>query len=82
MQANLRVSNKYDKTNWSSLQICIVNIDRLVVEWLNVSVHGASFFLMFIDVVLNSMTVPIRLVLPVFFTLISYMLLAFIIYAQ
>ncbi|KAI7894855.1 uncharacterized protein EV154DRAFT_576681 [Mucor mucedo] len=64
----------------------ILNADQstnsLVVEWLNVSVHGASFFLMFIDVLLNTMTIPIRLVLPVFFTLISYMLLAFIIYAR
>lgn len=81
MQANQQVKReKVRDKKITHNQIFLIG--SLVVEWLNVSVHGASFFLMFIDVLLNSMTIHIRLVLPVFFTLISYMLLAFIIYAQ
>jgi hypothetical protein len=79
MQTNLQVRESMTITK---LFIYKHVIGSLVVEWLNVSVHGVSFFLMFTDVMLNSMTLPIRLVLVVFFTLISYMLLAFIIYAQ
>ncbi|KAI8063084.1 hypothetical protein BDF21DRAFT_428640 [Thamnidium elegans] len=64
---------------WSILSRMQSNADP-VVAWINVSVHGASFFLMFIDVVLNRIVLPIRLVLFVFFTTVLYLLLAIIIY--
>lgn len=53
-----------------------------VVNWLNISVHGASFFLMIFDVIFNRMVLPIRMVLFVFFTVIFYMFVTFIIFAD
>ncbi|CAO0799325.1 unnamed protein product [Mucor circinelloides] len=53
-----------------------------VVMWINVSVHGVSFFMMIIDVIFNRIKIPIRLVLFVFFTVVFYMFLAFIIFAS
>lgn len=49
--------------------------------WMNVSVHGVSFFLMIFDVILNRMKLPIRMVIFPLITIILYMLLAFVIYA-
>ncbi|KAK4520717.1 uncharacterized protein ATC70_006596 [Mucor velutinosus] len=54
----------------------------VVVMWINVSVHGVSFFMMITDVIFNRIKIPIRLVLPVFFTVIFYMFLAFVIFAS
>lgn len=53
-----------------------------VVMWINVSVHGVSFFMMLIDVIFNRIKIPIRLVLFVFFTVVFYMFLSFIIFAR
>ncbi|CAO3610092.1 unnamed protein product [Mucor fragilis] len=53
-----------------------------VVMWINVSVHGVSFFMMLIDVIFNRIKIPIRLVLFVFFTVVFYMFLSFIIFAS
>ena len=50
-------------------------------SWLNASVHGASFFIMIIDVIFNRMKLPIRMVLFVILTVIFYMFLTFIIHA-
>ncbi|CEP09458.1 hypothetical protein [Parasitella parasitica] len=52
-----------------------------VGTWLNVSVHGVSFFLMIIDVLLNRMKISVRMVIFPLVTMICYMLFAFIVYA-
>ncbi|KAK4512605.1 uncharacterized protein ATC70_003308 [Mucor velutinosus] len=49
--------------------------------WMNVSVHGVSFFLMIFDVIFNRMKLSIRMAIFPLLTIIFYMLLAFIIYA-
>ncbi|KAI9340750.1 hypothetical protein BD770DRAFT_476527 [Pilaira anomala] len=49
--------------------------------WLNVSVHGVSFFLMIIDVIFNRMKIPIRMIMFVLVTVVIYMCLAFVVYA-
>ncbi|KAI8889416.1 hypothetical protein K501DRAFT_329206 [Backusella circina FSU 941] len=49
--------------------------------WVNVSVHGVSFFLMMSEVIIGRMEVKIRMVLPVFCTVILYMFLTFIVHA-
>ncbi|KAI7905437.1 uncharacterized protein BX663DRAFT_282223 [Cokeromyces recurvatus] len=49
--------------------------------WINVSVHGVSFFLMIFEVILNRMKLPVRHVIFPLVIIISYMLMTFIIYA-
>jgi hypothetical protein len=49
--------------------------------WVNVSVHGVSFFLMMSEVILGRMEMKIRMILPVFCTVILYMFLTFIVHA-
>ncbi|CAO3653847.1 unnamed protein product [Mucor hiemalis] len=49
--------------------------------WLNVSLHLVTFFIMIIDVILNRMRIPIRMVIFVILTVLFYMFLAFIVYA-
>jgi hypothetical protein len=53
-----------------------------LVNWINISVHGMSFFLMIFDVIFNRMKVPIRMVVFVFMTVVFYMLMTFIIFAK
>ncbi|KAI9486804.1 MAG: hypothetical protein EXX96DRAFT_550671 [Benjaminiella poitrasii] len=53
-----------------------------VSMWLNVSVHGVSFFLMAFDVIFNRIQLPIRLVVFVIITVLFYMFLAFIIFSS
>ncbi|KAF7720943.1 hypothetical protein EC973_005752 [Apophysomyces ossiformis] len=50
--------------------------------WLTISLHGATALMMFTDVILNRMVVHIRMVVPVFLTVILYMLLTFIIFGS
>ncbi|KAI8339328.1 hypothetical protein BD560DRAFT_412695 [Blakeslea trispora] len=55
---------------------------RTPVEvWLNVSVHGVSFFLMIFDVIMNRMKTPIRMVIFPLITIIGFMLFSFVVYA-
>ncbi|KAI8337847.1 hypothetical protein EDC96DRAFT_346848 [Choanephora cucurbitarum] len=51
-----------------------------LIHWLNLSVHGASLLMIMIEVVLVRVRMSIRMVLPVFFIYVSYILLTFIIY--
>ncbi|KAG0163151.1 Transmembrane protein 62 [Apophysomyces sp. BC1015] len=48
--------------------------------WLTISLHGATAFMMFTDVMLNRMVIYIRMVIFVFLTVVVYMLLTFIIF--
>ncbi|GAA5817183.1 hypothetical protein MFLAVUS_010725 [Mucor flavus] len=50
-------------------------------SWLNVSVHGVSFFLMIFDVIFNRMKAPLRMIIFVLFTVLVYMCLAFVVHA-
>lgn len=50
--------------------------------WLNVSLHGVSFFLMITEVIFGRMQMHARMVLPVFCLVLVYMLLTFIIYGS
>lgn len=74
-----KVSENEKKANYVKLNIFIIATARAV--WINVSVHGVSFFLMIIDVIFNRMKIPIRMILFVLATVAIYMCLAFVVYA-
>ncbi|KAI8970081.1 hypothetical protein BDF20DRAFT_915945 [Mycotypha africana] len=65
---------------WSLLARGATTAGRMST-WLNVSVHGVSFFLMLFDVIFNRMKLPIRLIVFVLLTVLFYMFLTFIIHA-
>ncbi|KAF1806383.1 hypothetical protein V8B55DRAFT_1456379 [Mucor lusitanicus] len=66
---------------WSLLNQGTNGVPAISV-WTNVSVHGVSFFLMLIDVTFNRMKISIRMVLFAILTVVLYMFLAFIIFAN
>ncbi|KAI9314527.1 hypothetical protein BX666DRAFT_1967542 [Dichotomocladium elegans] len=49
--------------------------------WINVSVHGVSFFLMMFEVIFSRMQMMTRMVLLVFIQVVVYMFLSFVVYA-
>ncbi|CAO3608773.1 unnamed protein product [Cunninghamella blakesleeana] len=50
--------------------------------WLNVSVHGVSFFMMLIDVILNRMQIYVNMVLLLIINVVLYMCLSFVVYSS
>ena len=50
--------------------------------WLNVSVHGVSFFLMMFDMAFCRIKMQINMVLLVFINVVLYMFLSFIVHAR
>ncbi|KAI9354009.1 hypothetical protein BD770DRAFT_392906 [Pilaira anomala] len=67
---------------WSILNEVGDYTENRLVIWLNLSVHGITLVMTVIEVIFNRMRLPIRMILPVFFTVLLYMFLAFIIFAS